>query len=105
MDLSQIRLLGRRQSNGRSVNWRPPGMSAAACCELNARAHEAAGSITGRFEDAFDATLAKHSEWHVYSSFSLPGGQPRAFLERSYLRVLSALGFWRLTHFTSVRAG
>lgn len=49
-------------SHRKRVNLRPPGMSAAASFELNARAHEAARSVTGHCKDAFDATLAKHSE-------------------------------------------
>ena len=58
-------------SHGKRASWQPPpGLSAAACRELNARADEAAVSVTGHFKDAFDATLAKHSEavaWSIHA--------------------------------------
>ena len=56
-------------SHGKRELWQPPlGLTAAACRELNARADEAAGSVTGLLKESFEETLAKHSEAVAWSS-------------------------------------
>ena len=87
----------------------PPGLSAAACRELNARADEAAVSVTGHFKDAFDATLAKHSEavaWSIHA-FHCQVANTKRFWKRSvgFEGLISRLwDLWRLNYFTSVRS-